>query len=155
MSVDRLTQLATVIVEGKVTQTWSDWDAAHTRIYSYTRLTVTKSFKGQQSSSIVVKQPGGLKDGIREVVYGVRHFRPGEDAFLFLESGPGNDGTLRVVGLMQGNFQIYKSASGETKVTNGVPRVTVLNAQGQVTPYAGSHLKLLELESRVTKAVGR
>lgn len=150
MSVDRLTQLATSVIEARVTQTWSQWDEAHTRIYTYTRLTVTRSLKGSQASTVLVKQPGGKVGNIREVVYGVRHFRTGEDAFLFLEPDP--DGTFRVVGLVQGNFLVYKNSAGETKVTNGIPQVTALS-QGKLAPSAGTHMTLQELESRVSKAV--
>lgn len=154
MSVDRLTQLASDIVEAHVTQTWSEWDAQHTRIYTYTRLNVTRSLKGSQTPSVLVKQPGGVKDGITEVVYGVRHFRSGEDSVLFLEPGRDNDGAMRVVGLMQGNFLVFKS-QGELKVSNGVPNVTVVTTGGQLAPYTGSHMTLQELESRVTKAVAQ
>ncbi len=154
MSIDRLAQFASDIVEARVTQTWSEWDAQHTRIYTYTTLTVTRSLKGSQSSTVLVKQPGGTKDGTTEVVYGVRHFRPGEDAVLFLEPSRDNDGAMRVVGLMQGNFLVFNSA-GERKVSNGVPNVTTLDSNGQLTPYTGAHMTLQEIESRVTKAVGQ
>jgi hypothetical protein len=154
MSVDRLTQLASNIVEAHVTQTWSQWDAQHTRIYTYTSLTVTRSLKGSQTSTVLVKQPGGTKDGITEIVYGVRHFRPGEDSVLFLEPSHDNDGAMRVVGLMQGNFLVYQSG-GQTKVSNGVPNITAVTAGGQLTPYTGAHMTLQELETRVTKAVAQ
>ncbi len=155
MSVDRLTQLASAIVEAQATQTWSQWNAEHTQIYTYTRLTVTRTLKGQQTSSILVKQIGGTVGQIKEVAYGVRHFQPGDHAFLFLEPSAENDGTMRIVGLMQGNFIIYKTQAGETKVSNGVPNVTVQSTSGQLTPYTGSHLSLNELETRVTKAVNQ
>jgi len=155
MSVDRLTQLATTIVEAHVSQTWSEWDPAHTRIYTYTRLAVSKSLKGSQVSTILVKQPGGTKDGIREVAFGVRHFRSGEDAFLFLEPDASNDGAFRVVGLMQGNFLIGKTSNGKLMVSNGMPQVTVLNSRGQRGPYAGERMTLQELETSVTKAVAK
>jgi hypothetical protein len=153
MSVDRLTQLATSIVEAHVNKTWSTWDAQHSRIYTYTTLTVTKNLKGSQTSTITVKQPGGTVGHMREVVFGVRHFRPGEDAFLFLEPDQQNDGTFRVVGLMQGNFFIDRTSPARTIVTNGVPQVTAINSQGQLAPYSGAHMTLQELETRVVKAV--
>jgi hypothetical protein len=154
MSVDRLTQVASDVVEARVTQTWSEWDAQHTRIYTYSQLAVTRSLKGSQGSTVLVKQPGGTKDGITEVVFGVRHFRPGEDSVLFLEPSRDNDGAMRVVGLMQGNFLVFKS-NGELKVSNGIPNVTTVTTGGQLAPYTGAHMTLQELESRVTKAVAQ
>ena len=153
MSVDRLTQLASAIVEAHATQTWSQWNTEHTQIFTYTRLSVTRTLKGQQSGSVLVKQIGGTVGQIKEVAYGVRHFQPGDDTFLFLEPSAENDGTMRIVGFIQGNFLIYKTKTGETKVSNGVPNVTVQTTSGQLTPYTGAHMTLNELETRVTKAV--
>lgn len=155
MSVDRLTKLSSTIVEAHATQTWSEWNPEHTQIYTYTRLTVTRNFKGPQADSVLVKQIGGTVGQIKEVVYGVRHFRAGDDAFLFLEPSAENDGTMRVVGLMQGNFLIYRLASGELKASNGVPNVTVRSDNGQLAPYTGSQISVNELETRVTKAVSQ
>lgn len=155
MSVERLTQLASTIVEARATETWSQWDAQHTRIYTYTRLNVSRSFKGQSASTVLVKQPGGTVGDRREVAFGVRHFRPGEDSFLFLEPSAENDGTMRVVGLMQGNFTIYKGANGQMETSNGVPNVTVASPEGKLSSYTGSRISLQELETRVTKAVAQ
>lgn len=152
MSVERLTKLATAVVEAHVTQTWSEWDAQHTRIYTYTRLSVSRTLKGTQTDTVLVKQAGGVKDGRIERVFGVRHFRAGEDVVLFLEPGNDGDGAMRVVGLMQGNFLTYKTATGETKVSNGVPNVTAVSTDGRMSPYTGSHMSLQELESQVSRA---
>ncbi len=153
MSVDRLTRLSSVIVEAHANQTWSQWNPEHTQIDTYTRLTVTRNFKGPQTTTVLVKQIGGTVGQIKEVAYGVRHLRPGDDAFLFLEPSAENDGTMRIVGLMQGNFLIHKTVAGEFMASNGVPNVTVRSANGQLTPFAGSQMALSELETRVSKAV--
>ncbi len=154
MSIERLTQLASSIVEAQAIQTWSDWNPQHTQIDTYTRLAVTRSFKGGPTSTVVVKQPGGTKDGITEVFVGVRHFKMGDDSFLFLEPSSDNDGTMRVVGLMQGHFAVYTVGS-EKKVSNGVPNVTSMGPDGKLVRYGGARMSVQELESRVTKAVAR
>ncbi len=154
MSIDRLTQLATSIAEVHAMQTWCDWNPQHTQINTYTRVAITHSFKGQPASTVVVKQPGGTKDGITELIAGVRLIKAGDDAFLFLEPSSDNDGTMRVVGLMQGHFAVYRFGN-ETKVSNGVPNVTALGADGKLSPYTGAHMSIQELESRVNKAVAR
>lgn len=155
MSIEKLTGLADVVVEAHIIDSWSEWNAQHTRIYTFSRISITRALKGSQASTIVVKQPGGTKDGIKEVVFGVRHLVPGEDALLFLTPSSSNDGTLSVVGLMQGNFRIYKSASGEMKVSNGMPEVTVSEPGGKVGAFTGSRMTLKQIESHVRKAVAQ
>lgn len=155
MSVDKLTSLADVVVEARVTDSWSEWDAQHTRIYTFSRITVTRTLKGSQMGTIVVKQPGGTKDGIKEVVFGVRHLVPGEDTLLFLNAGSSGDGTHNVVGLVQGNFRLYKSSTGELKVSNGMPEVTVAEPGGRLGAFTGSQMTLKQIESHVAKAVAQ
>ena len=86
-------------------------------------------------------------------VAGVRHWRSGDQAVLFLRPSQESDGTLEVTGLMQGNFIVHKNATGETMVSNGVPDVSAYQASSNaVTQYRGSGMRLDELESRVRKA---
>jgi len=149
MSIDKLTQEASNIVEARAVQTWSAWNAQHTRIYTFTRVNVSRSLKGGAVSNMVVKQPGGTKDGIKEIVFGVRHLQPGEDAVLFLRPSVDNDGTHVVVGLMQGSFRVYRSTSGQLHVSNGMPEVTAVDSSGRMTAFTGSRMTLQQLESRV------
>lgn len=152
MPLDKLTREASVIVEGRAVQAWSAWNTQHTAIYTYTRITVSRSLKGGQPRTLLVKQPGGIKDGLKEVVFGVHHLQPGEDAVLFLTPSQENDGTHVIVGLMQGQFRVYRSASGVVHVSNGMPDVTAVDASGRITAFTGSHMTLQQLESRVQAA---
>lgn len=154
-SVERLSQLATSIVEGRATNSWTEWNAQHTAIYTYTQFRVSRTLKGQAGQTVVVRQRGGEKDGLRQVLFGVRHFQVGEDAVLFLQPVSERAGTMEVVDLMQGNFQVIRTSAGATTVSNGVPGVTELSQSGQVRTYSGTRMTLQELESRVRKAVTR
>ncbi len=125
----------------------------HSLIFTYTRFQVARALKGQAPAAIVVKQPGGSAEGYTQKVAGVRHWRSGDQAVLFLRPIQESDGTLEVTGLMQGNFIVHKNATGETIVSNGVPDVSAYQASSNaVTQYRGSGMRLDELESRVRKA---
>lgn len=149
MPLDKLTSEASVVVEGRAVETWSDWNPQHTAIYTYTRITVSRSLKGGQPRTLLVKQPGGVKDGLKEVVFGVHHLQPGEDAVLFLTPSLEDDGTHVIVGLMQGQFRVYRSASGVVHVSNGMPEVIAVDTSGRTAAFTGSHMTLQQLESRV------
>src|SRR6267378_8466305 len=124
VSVERLTRESSHIVEGQASQSWSQWNSQHSIIFTYTRFQVIRALKGQAPLTIVVKQPGGSAEGYTQKVAGVRHWRTGDQAVLFLRPSQEMDGTLEVTGLMQGNFLVHKNATGETMVSNGVPDIS-------------------------------
>ncbi|HYH00346.1 MAG TPA: hypothetical protein VD837_14530 [Terriglobales bacterium] len=153
LSVEDLTRGASTIVRARATRAWSEWNPERTVIYTYTRFNVSQNLKGLPSAAVVVKQAGGTKDGLKQRLFGVRHFQVGEEAVLFLRPSKAHDGTLVVVGLMQGNFRVLRSATGQVVVTNGVPDVSAVTSTGQVSNFTGATLTLQQLESRVRKAV--
>jgi hypothetical protein len=154
VSVERLTQESSHVVEAQASQSWSQWNPQHSLIFTYTKFQVERTLKGQAPATIVVKQPGGSAEGYTQKVAGVRHWRTGDQAVLFLRPSQEMDGTLEVTGLMQGNFLIHKSDTGETMVSNGVPDVSSYQASSNaVTQYRGSGMRLDQLETRIQKAI--
>ncbi len=154
MSVEELTRAASHVVEGRALNSWSAWNAQHTLIYTYTNFQVARSLKGAAVKTITVKQLGGSAEGYMQKVSGVRHFQAGEDALLFLRPSVAGDGTLVVVGLMQGNFRMARTSGGEVIVSNGVYGAHSLNRQtGAISSFTGMPMKLSEAEGRIQKAV--
>ena len=152
VSVERLTRESSHIVEGQASESWSQWNPQHSLIFTYTRFQVARALKGQAPVTIVVKQPGGSAEGYTQKIAGVRHWKAGDQAVLFLRPSQEMDGSLEVTGLMQGNFLVHKSDTGEIIVSNGVPDVSAYQASSNaVTQYRGSGMRLDELESRIRK----
>ncbi|MGH9513166.1 MAG: hypothetical protein ACRD2U_13625 [Terriglobales bacterium] len=152
LSVENLTAISSHVIEGRAISTWTQWNAAHTVIFTYTKFQVSRTLKGEAPPTVVVRQLGGTVDGITEKVPGVRHWGVGEQAVLFLRPGEIPDGSLVVTGLMQGNFLIYRGPSGESLVSNGAPDTSAYRASASaVTTYNGSTMRLQEIESRVQK----
>ncbi|MDP9160444.1 MAG: hypothetical protein M3O09_09480 [Acidobacteriota bacterium] len=153
LSLEKLTQVSTLVIEGNAVESWSQWNASHSFILTYTRFQVQRTLKGQTSSTIVVHQLGGKLDGITQKVAGVRIWGAGEQAVLFLRPGQFNDGSFVVTGLMQGNFRLTKSQNGETQISNGVPDASAYKIKSkEIGSFHGDALTLHELESRVQKA---
>ena len=153
MSLERLTASSSHVLEGAPLAAWSQWNAQHNLIYTYTRFQVSNSWKGQAPSVVVVKQPGGTVGNTKEKVYGVRYLRPGEHSVLFLRPSDERDGTLIITGLVQGNFRVRISQTGQEMVSNGVPEVSSYSlGSGQVSSFSGNRMRLDELRARVVKA---
>jgi hypothetical protein len=152
MSIERLTRASTLIVEAQALESWSAWEG--NQIFTYTRFQVDHALKGPAQPTVVVRQMGGRTDGYTMKVAGVRHWRAGEDAVLFLRPSREKSGTMVVTGLMQGNFRILREASGERYVSNGVAGIKAFERErGVIHEYEGRRMTLHELETRVTKAM--
>jgi hypothetical protein len=155
MSVERLTAASEHVLEARALQSWSQWDASHSMIFTYTRFEVLRSMKGGAAQTVVVKQMGGRASGYVVRVAGVRYWHQGDEAVLFLRRSQAGDGTLVVTGLVQGNFRIERSGA-EPTVSNGASGVRHFDPESKtVAPFQGKHMTLSELESRVRKAVER
>jgi hypothetical protein len=155
MSVEEMTQAANAVVEANALDSWTQWNPSHSIIVTYTRFQVTKALKGGPLPPLlVVKQPGGIVGEVGQRMPGVRQFQAGEDAVLFLRPSATGDGSLVIVGLMQGNFRMYRASSGEVVVSNGVTGVHQME-NGSIKIFHGSAMPLEQLESRVQGAQTR
>lgn len=153
LSIEELTASASLIVEGQATQSWSTWNTQHSLIYTFTRVRVTKTLKGASADTVLlVKQMGGTANGYTQRVAGVNPMKPGDVSVLFLRPSEAHDGTMVVVGLMQGNFRIEREAqTASMVVNNGVGDVHQSSAES-LTQYRGAKMTLRQLEARVQKA---
>jgi hypothetical protein len=154
MSVEELTKAASIVIEGQATEAWTSWNAVHTRIYTFTRVRITQTLKGAAADTVVVKQIGGSAGGYTQHVSGVRPMQTGEDALLFLRPSEARDGTMVIVGLMQGHFRFARDTqTGSTIVNNGVLGADqVRSSDGKLENYRGSSLTLGQVEARVKAA---
>jgi hypothetical protein len=155
-SVEELTRNSSHVVEALAAESWAQWDSQHRFIYTYTRFQISASLKGAAPANLVVRQLGGSAEGYTQKVAGVRGWAPGERAVLFLRPSMVTDGSFEVTGLMQGNFRIRVSSTGESLVSNGVQGVSSYEtSSGGITNFRGNQMRLQELESRVRRAAGR
>jgi hypothetical protein len=153
MSVERLAQESSLIVRGRAGESWVEWDEAGTLMYTYTRVAVSVSWKGTAAAGIVVKQPGGSDGRYTQRVSGVRYFRPGDDAVLFLKPSAAGASYL-VTALVQGNFRVRRTMAGEEVASNGMGGARAYDrASGTVREYRGARMTVAELEARVRRAV--
>ena len=109
MSLDRMTQLAPIIVHARCVGSSTAWDAGD--IWTFTTFEVLETWKaasgGPIPSRITVRLLGGAVGALTSHVSGVPRFRPGEEVVLFLE--PSSRGDFSVVSWQQGTFRIRRN----------------------------------------------
>jgi hypothetical protein len=100
MGLTELTERAERVVVGEILSVRSDWDRGRRWIYTTIEVNVSEVWKGQTPTAGRLKmvQPGGSVGDIEMRVFGLRSFRAGDRAVLFL--GPGDPAWT--VGLGQG-----------------------------------------------------
>ncbi|MBI2606945.1 MAG: hypothetical protein HYW49_12800 [Deltaproteobacteria bacterium] len=103
-------QESALIVRGRTGESYSDWGKSESRtIYTYTHFAVTEVFKGKLGeTNIVLRQPGGSKDGIELHVPGAATFTPGEDIVVLLGPRFAEDGSYDVPGFTTGKYNVIE-----------------------------------------------
>jgi len=108
-SLGELTAGSEIIVEGRVTHTWTAWDRKHTFIWTHYEVQTGEVLKGFSAAAITVSEPGGALDGVQQLFSGAIPYTIGEHVVLFLYRTP--IGYLRTRGGPQGKFSTESDAS--------------------------------------------
>ncbi|MBI4475103.1 MAG: hypothetical protein HY646_20720 [Acidobacteria bacterium] len=104
MDLPELVKTAETIVQGRVEQVYSQWDADLRVVFTYISINVDDPLKGERRRSVLIRQPGGKIGSFNMLVPGMPKFQTGDDVIVFLKSGM--EGTYWVVGLSQGKYEI-------------------------------------------------
>jgi hypothetical protein len=120
------------VVRGKIGTSYSDWvtssDSAQ-RIYTFYRLQVQESFKGDVPvGDILIRELGGEKGGVGMQVAGAAQFSRGEDVVLFLGER-NSDGSYDVRGLSSGKFNLRRQPNG-AECLSGIGVTAAAGADG-------------------------
>lgn len=117
LSLEQLSQAATVVVRGRVLAQESRWNQAHTQIVTWTSVQITQSLKGAPPSLVAIEQPGGTVGNVHVRVAGTVFFNPQEEFFFFLEPARGDASRFLLVGMLQGAYRIVRDPrNGEEHV---------------------------------------
>ena len=143
MSLEQLSEEASVVVHGRVTNRWSAWDDAHRRIWTYTQIEPVEVWRGDAGTGLVVRTIGGQVGEIGMQVAGTPQLVPGEEFVLFLEDRDGPGPGMGIVGFAQGAFRIQREPAGLLAVPlmDGVALVGTLDAGTPVVQMAFEELR--------------
>ena len=123
LSFNQMTDDSELIVSGKVTRTWTDWDPDHKYIWTHYELAVSAVHKGAAGQTVDIAEPGGQLNGMGMAISGAAGYGVGENVLVFLSRMP--NGYLRTAGLGQGKYlvdstgHVHGSASFEAKDSSG------------------------------------
>lgn len=123
LDLDELVSASNQIVVGKV----ADLDArveADGRVYSYIRIQVAETLKGEHQREVVIRQIGGRTEELATIVPGMPDFKPDEEVLVFLEHVTRHRIPV-VTGMAQGKFHIAIGPDNRTRYA--VPQLGDMN----------------------------
>jgi len=136
MTVERLSEIATLVVLGEVRTVDARWNKDQTKIYTHISLSPTEILKGDQRlTDVHIKQIGGTVGETAALLPGSPTFEPEEQVLLFLENRKDGDGYM-VIGLYQGKYKVVKELTdGEQILQRDVPHrgISIVDSTGKPT----------------------
>ena len=161
LSMAKLVDKSSLIVEGRVSQISSMWNENRTMIVTHIDITLTSNalikgeladtlIKGElKNKKITLKLLGGSVDGITTVVLGNPLFVLDEQVLLFLHPGRGKE--------FQGFSRIIGRAQGKYRVENGVAKRNLENISfvGEHKPPEKEEIPLANLKRDLNLEVQR
>lgn len=121
LTLEEMTTMSTAVVHGVVRRTETTWDDGKRGIWTWAEIEVKETLKGASSSTVLVKQPGGVVYPVHQTVSGAGKFEEGEEVLLFLS--PATDEPQAFVLLAMG--------AGKVRFESGVgPKVARRDLSG-------------------------
>ena len=88
LTFNELTDRSEVIVAGRITRSWSDWDSERKFIWTHYELSVSSVHKGAARIAVTVSEPGGVVGGRGMSIAGSVEYSPGDQVAVFLQRMP-------------------------------------------------------------------
>ncbi len=164
LTLDDMIQKSTVIVRARIVgaHTESRGTGSGADIYTYFQLQVLETWKSPNQTKFPnqttmrtpseVAVPGGVSNGIRQMVTGAPELKAGQEYVLFLWTG--RSGLTQVIGLSQGVFKLSEEGSGGGMAMRPAASELMLNASGQPVEDRPLSIPLQDLRTRVRNALG-
>lgn len=141
MPLERMADVARVIVRARCVSNSTGWDAGE--IWTFSSFEVAETWKGSATERVTVRLLGGTVGSLTSTVSGVPRFRVGEEVILFLE--PTVRGDLTIVSWQQGTFRVGRDPrSGAEIVTQDTAAFETFDAQTR--QFKASGIRDLPLE---------
>lgn len=122
MTFEDLTDGSDEIVIGKVTRSWSAWDAGHHYIWTHYSVRIASVEKGTKGTTIELSEPGGVAEGMGMTIAGSVSYQIGDSVLVFAQRMP--NGMLRTTGWGQGKYTVDAQGKLHAEVpTRGVDYV--------------------------------
>src|SRR6266478_257946 len=88
ISFEKLTDSSELVVSGRITRSWTAWDADHKYIWTHYELATGAALKGSPGAIVEFAEPGGQVDGRVMVIDGAVSYAAGDQVVVFLSRMP-------------------------------------------------------------------
>ncbi len=144
---------STLVVKAKVLSTESKWDQSHTKIFTYTTISILELLKGENAPiELTIEQLGGTVGDESLVIDTNPQFKVGEEAILFLVYH-NNSWWLNSIGMSK--FDILTVDGTEVAMN---PNVTPDVLESVIERFGDSKIlsfKLLDFKQEIIKLVNK
>ena len=156
--LDKLTAANEAVVQGRVVDIHSYWNAEHTMIMTDVRVRVAEMLKGDRAArEVTFTLLGGTVGDVTTLIIGGPDLVPGSDYVLFLnrERLHGDHELLTVRDLVQGAFEITESGGGRRAYSQALVHALVADADGSADPPGGAEgLTLDDMLAQIRQYAG-
>lgn len=143
---------AEAVVQGRIVEVHSFWNAEHTAILTEATLEVEDTVVGAAPTYVNLRTFGGRVGNYVIEAHGFPTFQLGERMLVFLE--PEQDGAQKVLGYQQGQFRIQGEPGREMAVPAFGSGARVLRRDGTEAP-APKPMPLAQLKQQLRETAGR
>jgi hypothetical protein len=148
LTLDEMVQKSTSIVRAKVTGSSEVVRGGNVfTLYKFETLETMKP--GPAVREVAV--PGGVAEGMRQVVAGAPALRAGREYVLFLWTS--HSGLTQVMGMSQGLFSVERTTVGDLQASRAALGEQMLDAAGRAVRDEALSMSLTELRAKVSKAL--
>lgn len=152
VSLDELVSRADAVVEGRVIEAHSFWNAERTAILTEAVLEVDDSIVGTAPTYVNLRTFGGRVGDYWIVAHGFPTFAVGDRLVLILE--PEREGAHRVLGYQQGQYRVREERGGVLAVPAADEGARYVQKNGAPAPERKA-LPLADLKRELREAAGR
>lgn len=151
LSFEQLIDASELIVSGRVTSSWSAWDAEHKYIWTHYNLSVASALKGSPASIVEFAEPGGALEGYAMNIAGSVRYSAGDNMVVFLSRMP--NGYLRTAGWAQGKYALDSGGRLHASASLGAEIVDTGSRASLSSLRTLEGMRLTELAQRVSARV--
>jgi hypothetical protein len=141
------------VVRGEVIDEEVVYDAVWDRVYTHTVIRVDQAVGGQARPGelIVLRQLGGILDGLETRLVGTTDFTLGDEVVVFTRT----DGALHyLVGMAQGSYFVMRDSAGTGTVTRDLGQLSFAALPQPAGNRAPNHTSLEVLLQAITNVRG-
>jgi len=150
LSLGEMTQKATAIVRAKVTGSIEVLRGTDVyTVYHLETLETVKTPNGIRPTDVAV--PGGVAEGLRQVVAGAPELHTGQEYVLFLWTS--RSGLTQLMGMSQGLFTVERTPAGDVIATRAAAGEQILDGAGRAVRDETLSMPWAELKSKVMKTL--